>query len=335
MNSDRELRAAIVGYGGMAQNHARLMQRHGIRPAAVYDTNPQRLEAAAAEYPGIMTFGTLEAMLARPDLDLAVIVTPHYLHAPLAMSVIRAGKHCIIEKPMCIGAKEGQELIRAASDNKVMLSVYHNRRWDGWFLKLRELMAQEVLGDIFYVEMLHSGYQEPGGAPRMQWRADKRSSGGILYDWGAHYIDWLLGIMPAGVETVRGYAQKRVFTGITNEDQVDGIIRFSDGAVAHLQISSISLVKRHRIQILGTKGAVTEQGNGTLILNTRENGTPVETMLPYEKGSGSHHLFYANIREHLLYGAELAVKPEQALTTVAVLEAITRSAEDGREHAFE
>jgi predicted dehydrogenase len=333
MSATRELKAAIVGYGGMAKNHAKLMQRHGIHFAAVCDLNPDRLIEAAADYPGLRAFPSLDGLLAQHDIDLVIVATPHNAHGPLAMKIIEAGKHCIVEKPMCIRAEEAQALVRLARERNVMLSSYHNRRWDGWYIKLQELIAQGVLGDIFYVNMVRSGYHEPSDNPRMVWRSDKHSSGGMLYDWGAHYIDWLLGIVPDKVRTVRGYAQKRLFPHISNEDQVDGNIEFSNGAVAQLQISNISHVNRNHFQILGTKAAVADEGDGALILTTRESGNAVESRIPYVKGIGSHHLFYANIADHLLRDAELIVKPEQAMRTVAVLEAITRSAATGQESA--
>lgn len=92
------------------------------------------------------------------------------------------------------------------------------------------------VGDIFYVEMWGGGYRKPGRC----WRSDERISGGTFYDWGAHYIDWLLNLVPSKVTGVTGFFHKLVWHDVTNEDHVEACIRFEGGAVTGVQMSTIA-----------------------------------------------------------------------------------------------
>ena len=110
----------------------------------------------------------------KDDVDLVTIVLPHNLHAPVAVECLKAGKHVIVEKPMCISIAEGTEMINTAKENNVMITVYHNRRWDADFWTLKELVESGVIGKIFHVEMWGGGY----GRPNPDWW---RSSMSIVY----------------------------------------------------------------------------------------------------------------------------------------------------------
>jgi predicted dehydrogenase len=325
---ERKIRGAVIGYGGsfnMGKKHAGFMQQNGIEFAAVCDMNPERVKEAEQDFPGIRTFTDVKDLLAQSDIDLVTVITPHNAHAPLAKQVLESGKHCITEKPMCISADDAQELIRIARDKGLMLSVYHNRRWDAWYVALKEIVSQGTLGDIYHVEMFHGGYSQP----KTWWRSYKDISGGILYDWGAHYLDWLLGIMPGKVKSVRGFAHKLLFHEVTNEDQADSIIHFENGAVAHLEISSIAYHKKPSFRILGTKGAFVRDGQGMRIMK-QENGEA--KVIPVEQAQTEGPvLFYANIADHLRNGTELIVRPEQARRVIAIIDASCKSAEEDLE----
>jgi predicted dehydrogenase len=324
-----KIRSATIGYGGsfkISQIHPNFMKEVGFDFAAVCDSSPDRLQQAAEDYPGIRTYSHVDDLLAQPDIDLVTVITPHNTHASLGMQVLESGKHCILEKPMCIRADEAETLIRKSREQGVMLTVYHNRRWDGWYLALEELLHQGALGELFHVEMALCNFKQP----KNWWRSDKEISGGALYDWGAHYIYWLLGILPGKVRGVRGFTQKRLFHEVSNEDQVDSIIDFESGAVAYIHYSNIAHVGKPRLRLLGTKGALVDHGDGKFIVKSEEHGMPKETVIPYPK-QDQHMMFYRNIADHLTKGTDLIITPEQARRIVAIIETTGKSAEVGRE----
>ncbi len=316
------VRCAIIGYGGafnMGRAHAQWMRDTGrMVPVAVCDPDRSRLKAAREELGDVRAFTSLSTMLKGVRFDLATIITPHNTHAELAIQCSEAGKHVVVEKPMCIRVREATAMIKAAKAAKTTLTVFHNRRHDGDYLRIKELVDKGLIGDVFHVEMYGGGYGHPG----TWWRADKEISGGAFYDWGAHYLDWLLNIVPSKVESVTGFFHKLVWTDVTNEDQVHAVIRFANGCVADVQQSSIARAGKPRWRILGTKGAIIDH-DGLLLVNTELDGMSAEMTVPYAESRWER--YYQNLAAHLLDGAPLDVKPEEARRVIAIMEVAERS----------
>lgn len=256
-----KIRGAVIGYGGafnMGKVHGGSMNRVGFEFMAACDLDQARTEQAAHDFPGIRTYTNVQELLAQPDINLVTVITPHNSHAALAEQVLASGKHCILEKPMCILAEDAHRLVKLASEKGLMLTVYHNRRWDGWYLTVKDLIAKGMLGDIYHVEMYSGGYD----VPKDWWRENKEISGGAFYDWGAHYIDYLLGLVPGKIKSVRGYIHNRVWHHKTNEDQVDSVIEFENGEVAHIEISSIARAEKRDSVSWGRRGRSSSQIQG-------------------------------------------------------------------------
>jgi len=326
----KTIRCAVIGYGAafnMGKAHANwINSTKGMKTVAVCDVDPKRTAAAAEDFPGIETYNDLSEMLEKSDFDLAVVVTPHNTHAKIAIQCLDAGKHVVVEKPMCITVKEATDMIEAAKRSNVMLSVFHNRRHDGDYKALKEIVAKGLIGDIFHVEMFGGGYGHPG----YWWRSDKKISGGAFYDWGAHYLDWLLNLVPGKVTGVTGFFHKLVWKDVTNEDHVEAAIRFESGVVANVQFSHLAMAGKPRWQILGTKGSVVDLGGkeGKFRVTTSLKGYPAQIEVPYKKSDWES--YYRNIADHLLKGKELEVKPEEARRVIAIMEAAEKSSKTGR-----
>ncbi len=325
----RQIKCAIVGYGplfNMGKYHADFINTTpGMKAVAVCDTVPERLAAAEAELPGVATYQKLGDLLRDCDCDLAVIITPHNTHAKLAIQCLNAGKHVVVEKPMCVSAREAAAMLQAARENKVMLSVFHNRRWDADYLTIREVVRQGLIGEIFEVDCYMGGWNPP----RDWWREDKQISGGAFFDWGAHMLDWVLQLVDKPIVDVTGFFQKRVWHRKTNEDQVRAIIRFEDNVQADVTISSIARIGRSKWRIVGDRGAIEAQWSGEAITVATDSGG-LETKMEVANLPAAREKYYQNIANHLRKGEELVCKPEQSALTIAVMEAAEKSAKCGR-----
>lgn len=322
------IRVAVVGYGGafnMGDHHSRYMEATGrMAVTGVCDTDPARLEAAREQRGAdISVFTDLAEMVRWGGFDLAVIILPHNLHAPAALKCLQAGKHVVLEKPFCLTVREADRMIAAAREHDIMLSVFHNRRWDGDFMALREIIEAGMVGELFHVEMSSGGWSPPRG----WWRDDKAISGGALFDWGAHFWDWCLQLMPGRIESVMGWAQKPVWHQTTNEDHFTVIATFENGAVADFQQSSVTRIPRPRWRLLGTLGSIVHNGDHWRVC-TEVNGITAELKIPFKETDWQG--YYTNIAAHVLDGAELFVKPEEARRYVALFEAAEKSAKTGR-----
>src|SRR5688500_19806687 len=120
-------RVGIVGYGFAGRRfHAYLISRvPDLELVAVASRAAERRAQAEQDY-GVATFETLDEMLARGGVDLVVVATPHNTHAALACQIMDAGKHCIVDKVMCLNGQEADAMIAASRRNGVLLSVFHN-----------------------------------------------------------------------------------------------------------------------------------------------------------------------------------------------------------------
>lgn len=321
----KTLRAAVIGYG-MGRLHATYINENpDLDLRAICDLDPQRRERAAADFPAAAIYSNIGPMLRRKDIALATVAVPHKAHCRVATRCLRAGKHTIVEKPFCIRAAEADKMIAEARKARRVLTCYQNRRLDGDYMTIRQVVAEGLVGELFQVEFYGGAYRKP----HTRWRSLKRDSGGALYDWGAHFVDWILGLVPANVAEVAGYAHKLVWRHVTNEDKVRALIRFANGAVGEATISSIDMVGRERCRILGTRGAITLGANNTLRVRTLVKGhRQAEVSVPIQESRWPD--YYANIADHLLRGKDLLVKPREARRVVAVLEAATRSGALGK-----
>jgi predicted dehydrogenase len=297
----------------------------GLRTVAACDIDPARTAAAKKELPGLRTFASLDAMLKMKDLDLIVNILPHHLHAETSLAALRAGKHVISEKPFCITTAEATAMIRAARKSGVCLSVFHNRRWDGDYLAIRDILDRGLLGDVFQIEAFTGNYSRPGP----WWRSDKMISGGALYDWGAHFTDWILRLVDKRVTQVTGFFHKRLWGHVTNEDATQAILRFEGGEVADLQQSSLAAVAKPKWRILGTLGGLVADGGETIDVTSFASGVRFEGKVPGKPSYGCAE-YYRNVADHLLMGEPLAVTAEQAREVIAVIETAERSSAEGR-----
>lgn len=326
------IRCGVIGYGGafnMGRAHAEyITQTDGLELTGVCDLDASRTQAAQQDFPHIKTYNDVDEMLSAPDLDLAVIVLPHNLHAPVAIQCSQAGKHVIVEKPMCITVDEATQMIEAARTAGKMLSVFHNRRQDADYRTLRELVVEKkIIGEVFNIEVWSGGYNRPNPD---WWRSSKQISGGQFYDWGAHFLDWLLGLVPGQkMESITGHFHKRVWHHVTNEDHVQALIKFDSGCVANVQMSDIAHAGKPRWWLLGEKGAVVDRGGHFEVTGDFKLEDYKATLrVPYG-GASEWKTYYTNIAAHLLRGEDLGVKPEQARRVIAVLETAEQSSKQG------
>ena len=332
MKSLQRVNGAVIGYGGafnMGRSHLKHMEQAGINPVAACDLDPSRVSAALSDFPEIQTYTSVAALLENPGIDLVTIITPHNTHAALAIQVLEAGKSVICEKPMCITSQEATDMITAAEKRDVMLSVYHNRRHDGDFLALKDaIVTKQLIGDVFSIQAGFAGYGHPGH----WWRSQKEISGGLFYDWGAHFIDWILNLMPGRrAVSVSAHFHKSVWHDVTTEDHVQAIIRFDNGAHADVSFSQIASVPMPRWRILGTKGGILDDGSvkdgfklylpqGDLRLNADIKSQETK----WDK-------YYENIYSHLVLGEPLDVTPQSARRVISIIETAEKSAKSGKE----
>ena len=219
----RTIRVGLLAYGAIGHEHNQAVQHTvGLELLAVCDTNPQRVEAALQLAPQATAFSDASEMLDSGLLDLVVISTPPNSHYQWAKESLRRGIHVVLEKPMALTADQCDELILLASEKNLMLVVYQNRRFDQDFVTMRQIIRSGEIGDVYHYDSFVGGYSQPCD----YWHSNAEVSGGAIFDWGSHFIDQILNIIPDDVAHVSGQNHKRVWTHATNASELgDGSLQ--------------------------------------------------------------------------------------------------------------
>jgi len=343
-----------VGILGYAPSVGRLhglgcANTEGLELIAACDLNHERLDKARIDFPDIKLYDSGDAMADDPDVDLVIVATPPNTHAELSLHMMRVGKHVVCEKPLAINRKETDALVTAADTNSVHLSCHQNRRFDADYLTIRSVVERGIIGDPFYMETFVGGFSHPCG----YWHSHAEVSGGTAYDWGAHYLDWIVSLFPYPLTSVTGTRHKRVWHDVSNADQERIQIRFDGGREAEFTHSNIAAARKPKWYLLGTRGAlvghwrdVTTYVSDPDLYYQRDNipatEMPPDIIVYRRTPSGEideirpdippveHYAFHRNLANHLLTGEPLAAPLRDSIKVVAILEAAARSMENGR-----
>jgi len=342
-------RVGLLGYGAIGHEHnAAIMLTAGLVLTAVADPNPQRLEAARSLAPEVRGHTTGEELLADDDVDLVIVSTPPNTHASWALRALEAGKSLVVEKPFCFTVAQADRQIEAAAERGLALTVYQNRRWDPDYLALKQVVRRGQLGEVFHYESFIGGFQHPCN----YWHSDETVSGGAIYDWGSHYLDWALDLFGQEVEWVSATTHKRVWHDVTNADHSRVLVHFADGAEAEFTHSDLAAATKPKFYVLGTKGGligdwreekvVARSSIGTLLEDRLAvSDSPADLRVFTPDGDGRTHEtrlslapappqpFHRQLADFLLSGEPMDVTPESSKRNIAVMEAATLSAGQG------
>jgi predicted dehydrogenase len=332
-------RLAVIGYGYAGRSfHSYLV---GITPglalAGVCVRDPERRAQAARER-GCRTWERYDDVLADRSVDGVVLATPTSLHVEQALAALAAGKHVVVDKPVCLDPADLDRLAAAERASGRSLITFHNRRWDGDFLTVRRLLDAGTIGRPRVIEMAWGGF---GGA--RGWRATVAGGGGRTYDLGAHMVDQLCQLVPAAPVSVSCTMQHDL-PGQEVESHAHLMIRFADGTIGVIEASYISSLPRPRFRLLGTAGGFEKHGvdpqEAAMIAGdidaAREDPDRYGTLVVGQARSrvptvpGRWRSFYEGVRDHLCGQAPNPVPLDSVRRPVAVIAAAFRSAAGGR-----
>ncbi len=327
--SSKDIKVGLLAYGAIGDEHNKaITSTAGLTLYAVCDTNPERLSAALEIAPDAKTFSDANEMLVEGDIDLVVVSTPPNSHYKWAKQALSLGLHVMLEKPMALTTEECDELMSLARTNNALLVVYQNRRYDLDFLTIKEQIENDQIGEIFHYESFVGGYSRPCS----YWHSDAAVSGGAIFDWGSHFIDQILSLVPASVDFVSGLNQKRVWDHVTNADHAQVNINFKDGSQAVFINSDLAAARKPKFYILGTKGALIGEWDQSATGAVAD--LPAIITLYRADGSSeviSHvkvapYSFYASLVAYINDATPMSVKAAQSRDVVAIMQAAEESA---------
>jgi predicted dehydrogenase len=345
-----EITAGILGYApSVGKIHCVGIEKTpGLKLKAVCDLNLERCRMALLDFPGAVVHKAPEQLAQDPEVDLVVVATPPNTHADLCLQMLNAGKHVVCEKPLALSRRETDALVEASERVQRHLGCHQNRRWDPDYVAVKRAVDRGLLGDLFHLETFVGGFNHPCG----YWHSHASVSGGTAFDWGAHYLDWIVSLIPQRVLAVVGTHHKRVWHDVTNADQERIQIRFAGDREAEFMHSDIAAVRKPKWYALGTQGAIEGRWRDVTTLQVDpliyycENLIPATEMPPamfLHRREGSGQIvsqpmvlpprdpfgFHRNLADHLLTGEPLAAPLEDSVKVVTILEAAARSMAKG------
>jgi predicted dehydrogenase len=340
------IEVGLIGFGlaGRAFHAPVIRAVPGLHLAAIL----QRSGTEAAEkYPDVRIVRSMDELLAIPLIRLIVIATPNETHYPLARQCLEAGRDVVVDKPFTTTLEEAVSLVQLAKRAKRLLTVYQNRRYDGDFQAIRQLVASGTLGRIVRFETAYDRYR-PQLKPSA-WRETSRPGSGILFDIAPHLIDHAL-VLFGPPEAVTADVRVERENAIA-DDAFDITLHYAKSMRAVLRSSILAAAPRPRFVLLGTQGSFVRQTFDPQEMNLRRGHIPSDSAwgaepeenwgvltVPAEDSFEQRRIpsancdyrdYYSNVRDAILGRAELAVTPEYALDVMRVLELARASSEKG------
>jgi len=333
MSIKNPINVALVGFGFSGSTfHAPFLNTlEDYNLSSVVSSDPEKVHAFL---PNVRIEADFNKIISDPTIDLIVLATPNSTHYELAKVALESGKHVVIDKPFTIHGRDAQELIKTAKQHQRILTVYHNRRWDGDFLTIQKLLAEKALGDLYLYEAHFHRYR-PLPQPK-RWKESHSLGSGILYDLGSHLLDQallLFGLpdsMDADIVTQRPDAVADDYFHLT--------LKYGPKRVI-LKASNLVCNPGPRYQLHGTQGSFLKNGidpqeqdllarkspldktwgqdsvENYGILSLNENHVRIPTL------PGNYSSFYKLLAQSIYENSPPPVLPEEAVQVIQHIEA--------------
>jgi predicted dehydrogenase len=343
------VRVGIVGYGYATKVfHAPLIASvPGLAIQAIASSDAAKV---LTDWPGMTVCDGPAALVARGDIDLVVVPTPNDTHFPIARDALLAGKHVVVDKPFTLTQDEATQLTALAAKRRRVLSVFHNRRWDGDFLTLREVIAGGRLGRITHLE---SHFDRFRPIVRGRWREQSGPGSGLWLDLGSHLVDQAVQLFGPPAALQLDLAVQR--DGAVTNDAFHALLRYEQGLRVVLHASALAASPGARFTVHGTGGSWIKHGldpqEDALKAGQKPDGSsrwelPSEMASfslpddrspdlvrtsPHAVKAGRYTDYYAAVRDAILGKGPNPVTSEEATAVMALLELGVKSNEARRE----
>ncbi|MBV8804359.1 MAG: oxidoreductase [Sinobacteraceae bacterium] len=335
-------KVGVLGFGlaGKVFHASLISAEPGLELAAVASS---RVSEILERYPKIKVYDAPGKLAADPEIGLVVVATPDSTHASLARMALEAGKHVVVDKPLAMSATQAAELVAFARERNRMLTVFHNRRWDGDFKTVREILRTGALGEIKLAAFCWDRFR-----PQLTrgWRERSRDPWGALMNLGPHLLDQALLLFGRPRAITADLAMQR--QGAFSPDYFAITLHYGTTRVL-LSASTLVADPRPRFAIHGAGGSFVKYGVDPQENNLRAGaavGTPgfgddpeeLHGVLTTLGGGperirtepGDYRPFYSGVAAAIVNGTAPPIDPADAVTGLELMELARRSADEQR-----
>ncbi|MEE6129459.1 Gfo/Idh/MocA family oxidoreductase [Chryseobacterium arthrosphaerae] len=308
-------------------------------------------EESKDKYPEATIYRSVEEMLEKADIELVVINTPVQTHYEYARKALEAGKNIIVEKPFTVNVSEAEELVKLAEDKGLFLSVYQNRRFDRDFLKVKEILSSDKLGNIKEAEIRFDRFRTAPSGKQHKESPDQMGSGS-LHDLGAHLVDQAIQYF--------GYPEK-LFADVFSmkgaefaNDYFEILLFYKNDLRVRLKSSVFTKEDHYAYKIHGERGTFLQERtdnqenelvSGAIPVYGKEWAQPLKepdgiVNFLNEKGeterlvtsseAGNYMDYYQQIYEHIVFGYPLPSPGKEVILNMKIIDASLESSEEER-----
>ncbi|MGI4957876.1 MAG: oxidoreductase [Janthinobacterium lividum] len=337
---DGPIRVGLIGYGYAGRTfHAPLIAATaGLQLVAVASSDAAKVHA---DLPDVVVVGDPMALAGADSVDLVVIASPNDTHVRLARAALDAGKAVVVDKPFTVDLADARALAAHAQRLGLLLSVFHNRRWDSDFLSVKRAIDDGLLGRVIHFESHVDRYRPQ---VRDRWREGSGSGSGIWFDLGPHLVDQALQLFSLPDRVQANLASQR--TGALTDDWAHVLLEYDVRRVV-LHAGMLVAGGSNRFVAHGETGSLVkrrlDRQEAQLMAGLRPGapgwGADPDDMLFYDATgtertlasvAGDQRVYYTRIFEALTGRGVNPVPPAQAVATMAVIDAAILSARTGR-----
>lgn len=342
MTNEKPLNIGIIGLGraGWSIHFVALQNDPRYRITAIADPDEARRKEAA-DAVGCETFATIDELLAKADVEAVVVATPSQMHAPDAIKVLDAGKHCILEKPMALDYAEACRVVERAREKGLQVFVHHQHAFNNEYLHFQEIVESGILGPIFHLQTFWGGFNR-----RWDWQTLKKNGGGHMNNHCPHVLTIVLPLLGSDVTAVDADLRNIKNAGDA-EDHVNMFIRTKSGATANILATTACALPAVRWILMGANGTLSSDGTTSKLryfdpakapsLEVIDAAAPdrkyQSESLPWQEEerptapTQTKGKFYDNVFDVIRKGAPIHITPESALAIMQALELARESAE--------
>ncbi len=347
----RDMKVGLIGYGMAGQVfHAPVIT--AVPHLQLSKVVERRGDTSRQRYPWVEVVRDAAALFEDKDIELVVVATPNASHFDLARQALLAYKHVVVDKPFTITSEQAGQLIELARRQRKLISVFQNRRWDGDFQTVSQIVRQGCLGRLVEYESHFDRFRNYF-SPERAWREEAGLGSGVLFDLGSHLIDQaqvLFGLpqmLTADIRSQRDAGKA--------DDQFE-LILYYDNLKVTLKAGLLVREPGPRFALHGTAGSFVKYGVDPQEEALKRGLSPREPdwgMEPKEQwgtlntqigdlhfhgkvetARGCYQAYYENVYQAITRQTELVVKPEHARNTIRIIELAMQSNAEKRTVAF-
>jgi UDP-N-acetyl-2-amino-2-deoxyglucuronate dehydrogenase len=324
----------VIGYGNIGKRHARHIMAHlDARLTAICDNVSANFEAIPQTLSYIPRFNDYRQVLTMPEVEVVNICTPNFLHAPMTIAALEAGKHVVCEKPMAISSQDCAQMIAAAAANDRKLFVVKQNRYNPPIVAVKELLDKGILGQIYQVQINCFWNRNDDYYQQSTWRGRKILDGGCLFTQCSHFIDilyYLIGDVQCinGLIENKGHQQTVEFEDsgvfILQAKQQNALIGFSfstNTQTRNMEGSITIIAQKGTVKIGGQYlNTIEYQDIAGHIIENLPQGNPPNDYGTYKGSMSNHDKVIANVVDTLHGKANIATNGNEGKRVVEIIE---------------